>query len=240
MRAAFILLPLLIASGCVSQQASPPASYKDFTFEAEDRFVLYADLYQKEGARPIILLHQLGRDRSSWRGFAAELNKMYAVLAVDMRGHGQSTIQNGVQKQHTSFSETDFNNMVRDVEAAKEFLKIMGYDTSKIAVIGASIGANVALASAALDKDIAEVVLLSPGLDYRGVNAEQAAYRYKGPALIMASEGDTYSADSSKTLAGIMEGSALKLYSGSAHGTDLLANNEARKAIHEWLEDNFG
>src|SRR5205085_4037869 len=38
----------------------------------------------------VILLHQRGRDKSSWGNFPAQLTKQgYAVLAIDLRRHGE-------------------------------------------------------------------------------------------------------------------------------------------------------
>lgn len=87
-----------------------------------------------------------------------------------MRGHGKSVNQNGTFQ---SFTPNDFNKMKLDVKAAKQFLVTQkGINPKNIAIVGASIGANVALKYAAVDPSIKAVVLLSPGLHYKGVIKE--------------------------------------------------------------------
>ena len=46
-------------------------------------------------------------------------------------------------------------------------------DETNTAIIGASIGANMALVTAANEAEIDTVVLLSPGLDYFGVTTDE-------------------------------------------------------------------
>jgi pimeloyl-ACP methyl ester carboxylesterase len=53
----------------------------------EFRYTEYGD----PGATPLVLLHGLGSDRSTWAGVAPELAAVdYRVLALDQRGHGGS------------------------------------------------------------------------------------------------------------------------------------------------------
>jgi 3-oxoadipate enol-lactonase len=42
------------------------------------------------GAPPLVLLHALGEDATSWDAVAARLAPHFALLAVDLRGHGAS------------------------------------------------------------------------------------------------------------------------------------------------------
>src|ERR671922_1155128 len=118
----------------------------------------------------IILLHMLGYNRNDWNSFASTLSNEsngYAVLSIDLRGHGDSTTQNGNTISFQSFTASDFNEMVADVKAAKQFLVTQkNINPNNIAIVGASIGANIALNYAASDPSIKAVVLLSPGLNY--------------------------------------------------------------------------
>ena len=82
----------------------------------------------------------------------------YAVLVVDMRGHGET---GGAQDWTLA---ADDLGRVWDAFAALETV-----DESRTAVVGASIGANMALRLGADRADVGAVALLSPGLDYRGV-----------------------------------------------------------------------
>ncbi len=67
----------------------------------------------------VILLHMLGKDRSTWNAFASTLSQKegYAVLSIDLRGHGESVKQNnGNAISFQSFTPDDYNKMVLDVK----------------------------------------------------------------------------------------------------------------------------
>jgi len=89
----------------------------------------------------VILLHMLGRDRSTWNTFASTLSQKeaYAVLSIDLRGHGESVKQNnGNTISFQSFSPDDYNKMVLDVKAAKQFLITnKNANPNNISIIGA-------------------------------------------------------------------------------------------------------
>jgi len=109
-----------------------------------------------------------------------------------------------------------------------------------MAIVGASIGANVALTAAALEPAVRTVVLLSPGGDYAGVKTHDPMIAYaERPVLIAASEQDTYAADSSLRLEGLAVGNAeLIMYSGSGHGTIMLDREpNLPDLIISWLDD---
>ena len=179
----------------------------------------------------------LDRTRSDWADFALALAQTgYAVLAIDLRGHGESTREAGSWRE---FTPADFRAMVMDVEAAHEYLRdTPRADGGRIAVIGASIGANVALLYGGRDSSVKTLVLLSPGLDYRGVTTAEAMKTYGGrPVLIAASREDAYSAQSSSTLDSLARGRhRLILYNGAGHGTRMFRKvPELKTTLLEWL-----
>ena len=66
----------------------------------------------------------LGRNRNDWNTFASTLSNRsngFAVLSIDLRGHGESINQNGKTISFQSFTPIDFNKMVLDVKAARAF-----------------------------------------------------------------------------------------------------------------------
>jgi hypothetical protein len=87
------------------------------------------------------------------------------------------------------------------------------------------------------------VVLLSPGLDYKGVQAEGPMRNLaRRPVLLMTSRGDSYSASSCDTLekagSGLCE---LREYDGAAHGTALFdLSPTAVEQILLWLHPIIG
>ncbi|MEM3030629.1 MAG: alpha/beta fold hydrolase [Candidatus Micrarchaeia archaeon] len=226
MRAAFLIALLL--AGCA--QAPGGIDVREVTLTTADGWLIKGTFYNASSDKSVILLHMLRRDRSTYRELALALQKAgYKTLAIDSRGHGGSTNKG----TWDSFGEADFNSMVEDVRAAKEFLASQG--ARAFALIGASIGANTALVYAAGDSDVKAAVLLSPGLDYRGVKTEDAAGRTAIPLLIAASDEDEYSFISVQRLAQLASASELRTFSGAGHGTDMLARTNLTQEIIQWL-----
>ena len=186
------------------------------------------------GADPgVILLHMLGDDRTVWGevGLTADLVAAgYAVLVMDMRGHGET---GGAQ---------DWALAADDLGRAWDaFAALETVDAARTAVVGASIGANMALRLGADRADVGAVALLSPGLDYRGVTTEDQLVAYGGrPLLLVASEDDRYSADSVRALAEVAGGATVQLYENAGHGTNMFAATpELSVLIISWLNEQL-
>jgi alpha-beta hydrolase superfamily lysophospholipase len=162
--------------------------------------------------------------KESWNEFASIIQKNgYSALAIDLRGHGESTDMNGIRLDYKEFKDEEHRNSMNDIASAKEFLSGQnGIDMSRIAIVGASIGANLALWQASIDKNVRLIILLSPGLNYRGILADELAPRFKEHVYILASERDTKSADGSRKIAGIFQGETkLEILKGDLHGTNM-------------------
>jgi pimeloyl-ACP methyl ester carboxylesterase len=217
----------------VPVEESEPVSAEPFdvSIPAADGLELIGTLYPAQGESPapaVMLLHMLGGRRGDWGTFANDLSTSgYTVLALDMRGHGAT---GGAQ----DWAATD-----DDLLRAWQFLAEQdGVDGERTAVIGASIGSNMALRTASAESTIKTVVLLSPGLDYRGVTTEEAMVVFGDrPAFIVAANGDTYSAESSATLADLATNAQLQLYDDASHGTRMFPVHEALDdLIINWLD----
>ena len=198
---------------------------EEITFITEDGVKISGNYFKpkKEHAPVFLLLHMMPATKESWNEFAARLHeKGFAVLAIDLRGHGSSTDKNGSKLDYREFKDEEHRGSMKDIAAAKEFLKGRGVDISRMAIAGASIGANLALWQASIDKNVLLLILLSPGLNYRGIEAAKLAPGYPGPVYILASEGDTNAAKSSRELFGIFQGDKeLEVIEGNSHGTNM-------------------
>jgi acetyl esterase/lipase len=194
------------------------ATPKPVDIEIPDQVTLKGTYYpqiKKPPAPAILLLHMQGRDRTSWHNFALAAQEAgYVVLALDLRGQGESP---GV---------VDFNLMIHDVEVTLNWLaQRPEVDKSRLGVAGASAGANLALYGAANNEHVKSVVMLSPWLDYRGLIAVDALAKYGQRAvMLVASELDATATDAARTLNSRSLGEhRLQIYPGSAdHGTDIL------------------
>ncbi len=237
-RAAFIFSLLIAGMACSprSGQRGP----EDIIFVSDDGFTLSAALYAPQAQAPpgLILAHRYGDDRSVWNGFA-EAARGWGVmtLALDLRGHGDSRMRDGERIQYRQIP--DWRAGLRDIRAAKSALLAHGADPNNLAVAGEGLGANLALLYALEDPDMQAVVMLSPGLDYQGVEIEKAMGTLQDcPSLLMTSEGDSYAAMSANALhAAAPVFSELRAWPGAAHGTDLFASRpEAIRFVLHWLQ----
>jgi pimeloyl-ACP methyl ester carboxylesterase len=216
---------------CRDQAADPPDASRvtrDLTLQTEDGVRIASTLYPVVRDRPaaLVLVHALGSDRASWSLFASRAQRAgYMCIAIDVRGHGDSTMHNDKRISYREFNTADWMAALYDIRAAKAMLLDRGADPDNVAVVGASIGANLALQYAARDPEIQAVVMLSPGLTYKGVDSLDAIRAYgKRPSMLVTAKGDSYSASSCATLKSAAPGFCeLREYSGSAHGTDVFA-----------------
>ncbi len=165
-------------------------------------------------APAVLLLHMYGGSKQDWQGLALRLQASgLACLAIDLRGHGQTG------------GQEDWEQAREDVRLAYAWLvsrQDVGADRS--AVVGASIGANLALSLGAQEPGVAAIALLSPGFEYFRVRIEGLIEDYGArPIFLAASEDDTYSADTVRQLAQAATGPVeLALYPSAGHGTDML------------------
>lgn len=221
------------ATETAANTCEPPTAPEKVTYEGADGLQIAGDLYLPSGQNlpAVMLLHMLGSSRADWVNFAETLaDNCYAALAVDMRGHGETG------------GEADWTKALEDLQRGLQYLEgrpeING---TKTAIVGASIGANMALRTAAVQPEVQTVVLLSPGLDYQGVTTEDALAQYGNrPILIVASEEDSYAADSSQTLASQAQGlTKVQIYQSAGHGTAMLNNEpDLSGLIVDWLNSN--
>ncbi len=192
-------------------------------FLTEDGVTIAGDWYSSDGDRFALLLHMMPATKESWATLAERLVEQgISCLAIDLRGHGAST--NGGALDYHAFSDAEHQASVKDVEAAFAFLESKGATAENTRMLGASIGANLAINFAAA-KGMPVVVALSPGLNYHGVKTADAvrALRQGQQVLLVASDDDTESAEGSALLHSMNPSRALLLVrNGVGHGTRML------------------
>ena len=213
------------------------------TFKTEDGVEITGNYFKpgKEHSPVFLLLHMMPSTKESWNLFASLLQeKGFAVLAIDLRGHGGSTDKNGTKLDYKEFKDAQHRESMKDIAAAKDFLASKKeIDISRMAIAGASIGANLALWQASIDKDVRLLVLLSAGLNYRGIQTAQLAPGFQGPVYILASEGDTTNAaQNSRKLFEIFPGDKkLEIIQGDSHGTNMfLSEPGLMDKLLDWIK----
>lgn len=206
------------------------------TLTAADGVEIIAELLLVEGAAPrggVVLTHMLGQQRGDWEPLVELLiTHGFDVIAVDLRGHGQSA----GELSFRDFDTADWLACVGDISAAIEPLALNAREYS-IFLIGGSIGANLSLLTAAEDGRVDGVVLLSPGLDYRGVEPLTVAYKYLSrPVMLVAAEDDPYSKEAVKELDCKLTNASTIIYPSGGHGTNLLTSRpELSETLIDWL-----
>ncbi len=238
------MLALMAGIGC----GRPSAVVREIalTIPSTSGVSLSATAFVPEASRPpgIVLLHSLGLDREEWTAFARRArDEGHLCVAVDFRGHGGSQAANGTARPFRSFAPEEWPRLVDDAAAAHRELLRLGADADRIAIVGADIGANVAAVYAASAPAIRATVLVSPGRDYRGIVIGPELVRTdKRPMLLIASEGDSYSASICSAMHEAAPGySEIRSYAGTAHGAGLIeAHPDAVEQILVWLDEIIG
>ncbi len=222
--------PTSSSAGTTSPSRIPPFAVSIAGAEGLELKGTYTPGREERGPA-VLLLHMYGSDRQSWEPFAAELAAAgITSLAIDLRGHGA-----------TGGAE-DWGLASQDVANAFAWLQSQpAADPSRVGIVGASIGANLALVHAAAHPDdVAAAALLSPGLDYFRVKIGGLAEKAQGvPLFLAASEQDGYSAETVRVLSEEAPGeNEVAIFDGASHGTDLLAQHPqlAGKLIQFLLE----
>jgi dienelactone hydrolase len=226
---------LLLATMAGLLDPAPLHSYSQrISLRAEDGTTLAAT-WHEPSSRPapaVILVHMLGRSRRDWDEFGSRLAAAgIGALAIDLRGHGDSA-------QGPAAEGSGYSVMVQDLAAAKRFL-VTRSDVvpSRIGILGASIGANLAVLEGAADPTIASLALLSPSLDYRGLRIEAAAKKYANrPMLLVSSDDDAYARRSVADLQKTGTPREVLQLSGAGHGTNMLRRSpELEYSLVDWF-----
>ncbi|RJO59782.1 alpha/beta fold hydrolase [Candidatus Parcubacteria bacterium] len=214
------------------------------SFQTEDNVTIVGDFYNAGSDSVALLLHMMPATRSSWRTFAQALVKQgISVLAIDLRGHGESLEQGGERLDYLKFEPKSHQASQKDVEAALFWLQNQGFALTRTALVGASIGANLVLQAFGYHPDCPLAIAISPGLDYRGIQPGPfiTAYRPEQKLFLIASREDAGSAIAAQEMQ--KQSSAqteLEMLAGAGHGTQIFESSpETLQKAVAWLKLNF-
>ena len=243
---------ILLLNGCgEAEKAEPPApkaASVEVRFTTEDGVEIYADYYKGKGDEPpaVILLHMRGADRKSWNPIIDKIvAKGYAVLALDMRGHGKSTKKGDETLDYRDFGREGgppWWECKNDVHAAREFLTGKGIDKDRIAIIGASVGCTIGVHYAAVDNGVKGLILLSPVIEIDESVVQAAASLKDRRVYIYCSKDDDRggSPDSAKKFEEHFKGGGARVtlhpaFEGSDHGTAMLGRKYGDVDVNEQI-----
>ncbi len=186
-----LALSWILAGLAPLAQAGTSAFPTAATVTSADGVVLQATWGQpaKASTNGVVFVHMNGRSKEDWAGVAQTCWEGGAyVLTFDLRGMGGNIPAGTVA---AALTPDDYQKMLGDVRAAVELLKSKG--VTNVALVGAELGANLVINVAADDASIVDVVLISPGFDYKGIIATDAIKRYGArPIYMVGAEDDMY------------------------------------------------
>jgi pimeloyl-ACP methyl ester carboxylesterase len=221
------LIALLAQSVPAGAQGSP----ERIELEAADGLILVGAYYApaKDRAPGVLLMHHSGSQKESWIDFIPVLQEAgYAVLTVDLRGHGETG------------GEVDWTLAEDDALRWLAWLRDQpGIDPAQISIVGASIGADVGLRVMAQDEQLVTLVGLSVGLNVQDVNTEEAVAALGArPLYLVAGQGAVEEANAVRTLLALAEGDIqTRLYDNDACCTFLfMLERDLAPSIIAWLD----
>jgi dienelactone hydrolase len=189
------------------------------SFTTEDNVTIEGRLFGS-GETAVVFAHMYPNDQRAWWDFASEVAADgYAALTFDFRGYGETG------------GSRDIGVIDRDLAAAVRYLREQGYQ--RVVLVGASMGGTAALKVAARDEFdglVTGVVAVSAPESFQGLIASDDAGNIKVPIIFVASEGDGSAVDSLESLYEKASGSSERqsyVYTGDAHGTELLQSDHA-------------
>lgn len=215
------------------------------TYTTGDGIKIVGDYYAVEEPKAFaLLLHMMPATKESWRAFATELQTRGIVsLAIDERGHGESTMDGALL--YENFSEEEQQKKIIDVRDGLAWLaNNRGATDANTFVVGGSIGANLAIQILTERAEMRFGVALSPGLDYRGVKTDELIPQLNAgqKVLLVASDDDSHrSFESIKALAEINPKQTEKIEeSGIGHATTMFEKKpELIKIVADWIQNRL-
>ena len=191
----------LLASLTVLAGLSVPAlavgdEIESMRVETKDKFVLRGDFWKprKKGRAPAaLLIHDTLRDRSDYSAIAKNLNKRgFAVLSIDLRGHGQSATE------EFNFSKLDKEKQtiawtlaIRDLEACTAWLrKRDDVHMSNLSLVAHGSSSILAARYAERDENVRCVALLAPGADDLAKDLPRTLKKIAGMPTLVVTEKD--------------------------------------------------
>ncbi len=205
---------------------------EELTFAAADGVTIHGSYWAPDRATAacVVFAHQLSSTRAEYVPVIARLKGQAHLYAIDLRGHGASTQGPDGAQSWKGFTAEDWLKLEVDLAGALDAVRGKGAGEACV-VVGASIGSSASLRLAGASPErVAGVVLLSPGLAYRGLATPDAARATRAPVLIVHSQ-ESGAVDAATALANVLRDTPTPVDviadPGAAHGMKIVAGDPA-------------
>jgi dienelactone hydrolase len=160
----------VLGLGCATSLAAQPEPAKVLLHSA-DSLQIAAFWYANsgKGAPVAVLLHDPGQTHHAWRTLVAPLYRSgFQILALDLRGHGESKqLTPEIYERMRQHETQPYYDMIRDIDAAVRWLGAeQKTPAARIALVGGGFSANLAIEAVARNRSLGAAVALSPGKTY--------------------------------------------------------------------------
>ena len=245
------IAPILVFFSIFLFFQSAAISSESIKLVTEDQKQIRATYYPSPSgqAQGVILIPDTRCDGSIFNRFSLKLNKGgFSVLAMDLRYKDLIAGAKGQGEQIKLLQSQDVYAPVNyEIKSAMAFLASKReINPDRIALLGTSYGSRVALTSGVKYKAKALVLISLSGQEALPGKAVQELLEEYGdkPILFMTSEkdwgGNYQAAENNRLYFGWAKGKKeLKIWTGSAHGVDILDIRKAADSAIIWLKENL-
>lgn len=224
---------------------------KELKVPAQDGFNLSAEFVypkttEKKEFSTVVLLHSLGYNSGWWGDLQSELLAQgFAVLSIDLRGHGKSIYNSKLTK--TSWKDMKNSAYLKYPDDVLSVINVVKEENTKKtffnnwAIVGSNIGASAGIIAADRSKAKPKaVVMLSPVVKTKGLYIPVSVAQLDNvDFLSITGTGDFASQEDEKYLKRFAQKEFLNYVSPAKTSGMLLLKNdpEVTRLITKWLSE---
>lgn len=248
-RIVLLILALFLFFTNTTVNAAQKITEKEVISVSKDGFTIKADfaypkIKNQKDFPTVVLLHSLGYNSQWWGNLKQDLlDKGFAVLAIDLRGHGKSIYNSRMAK--TSWKSLKNSAYIKYPEDVIGVINKINEENSKRdffsnwAIVGADIGASTGIIAADFYPTKPKtIVMISPVVKTKDLYIPvNLAHLDNTDVLAITGTDDTDSSEAAKYLEKFAQAHFSKLTSESKTTGMLMLKNDPglSKTISEWI-----
>ena len=223
---------------------------KDLSVQSSDKFNIKASLTYpkvkgKKDFKTVVLLHSLGTDSMWWSDLPDTLlQDGYAVLAIDLRGHGKSVYDSKLNK--VSWKNLTVNAYKKYPDDVLSVINYINQEYPKLhffndwAIIGSDIGGSAGIiASDRYKNNPKKILLLSPVVHTRGLYIPVSVAQLDNVDFLSISCNTDFSAIEAQNYIKKFAQNGFTTYTSQSKGTGMIMIKNAPEVIpliDEWIK----